>query len=232
MEKYLKGYEVNFYFDIRTSCKIRYFDYHVTKPWVGYITENNIFSLWDYKSKVCLKTFGTGTLDVGESSKAVAIKVVKFLDQDTLYWLFPSSQPVLSKDEEIYRRFKSNWIIFLSDSKIFFYDYITDQTEVITPILLEGKNAKSLSIIDHQFLAVGCSDGSIKIFDVVNWNFTKTVKGYHVKPINYIIAYKQNQVNRPRVIVSSVDGLLACWNVDTDGPAFKFLMNKKGKQVT
>ena len=57
------------------------------------------------------------------------------------------------------------------------------------------------------------------------------MKGYHTKTINYMISYKQNQINRPRLIISSVDGLLACWNVDTDGPAFKFLMNKKGKQV-
>lgn len=35
----------------------------------------------------------------------------------------------------------------------------------------------------------------------------------------------------PKLLVSSTDGSLICWSVDTEGAAFKFLMNKKGKTV-
>lgn len=35
----------------------------------------------------------------------------------------------------------------------------------------------------------------------------------------------------PKLLVSSTDGSLICWSVDTEGAAFKFNMTKKGKTV-
>lgn len=52
--------------------------------------------------------------------------------------------------------------------------------------------------------------------------FIKVLKGYHNKSINQMISYKQNAYNRARLIVCSIDGLMACWNPDTDGISFKF----------
>ncbi len=68
----------------------------------------------------------------------------------------------------------------------------------------------------------------------------KNIRGYHTKPINWMIAYCQNANEAPRIITaSSQDGLMACWNVDTllhahqipdpAIPSFKFLMQKGSK---
>lgn len=68
----------------------------------------------------------------------------------------------------------------------------------------------------------------------------KNIRGYHTKPITWLIAYCQNANEMPRVItVSAQDGLMACWNVDTllhsqvipdpASPSFKFLMQKGTK---
>lgn len=240
MDKYLKGYEVNFLFDIRTSCKIKSFDYHITKPWVAYVTQNNIFALWDYQRKICLKSFVTSILDpapndnimISLSGKSNDLKNLKFLDKEILYWLYPSSQPILEKENDILASFNKNAIIFFNEQKIVFYDYVTDHTDIIGPSILENKSVKCISIMNHQYLLIGCVDGFIKIFDMVAWTLAKTLKGYHTKSINFIKSYKQNLINRPKFIVSSNDGLMACWTIDLENaPAFKFVMQKKGKQV-
>ena len=88
-------------------------------------------------------------------------------------------------------------------------------------------------------------DGSFKILDsrdlyTKNTMTIKNIRGYHTKPITWLIAYCQNANEMPRVItVSAQDGLMACWNVDTllhsqvipdpASPSFKFLMQKGSK---
>lgn len=239
MDKFIKGYEVTFLFDIRTSCKIKFFDIHVTKPWVAYVTQNNVFALWDYQRKICVKTFTTSILDpnpdnamISLSTKSNDLKNLKFLDKEMLHWLYSSSQPTSEKEHEILSSFNRNSIIFYNDQKIVFYDYVTDNSEIIGPTILENKTVKCISIMSHQYLIIGCGEGFIKIFDMIAWNIAKTLKGYHAKSINSIISFRQNSINRPKFIASSIDGLMGCWGVDLDSaPAFKFLMLKKGKPV-
>ncbi len=76
------------------------FDYHPTKPWICYISQNNIFSLWDYSRKVCLKTFHTSFIDLIDQNKNLEIKILKFYDANTLLWLFPNSLALTEKEEE------------------------------------------------------------------------------------------------------------------------------------
>ena len=240
MDKYLKGYEVTFLFDIRTSCKIKFFDYHVTKPWVAYVTHNNVFALWDYQRKICIKTFTTSILDppltdnlmISLSTKSNDLKNLKFLDKEVLNWLYISSQPTSEKDIDILSSFNRNSIIFYNEQKIVFYDYVTDHSDIITAIMLDNKTVKCISILNPQFLVIGCTDGFIKIFDMSIWAMSKTLKGYHAKTVNLLISFKQNLTNKPKFIASSTDGLLACWGPDNESsPVFKFLMNKKGRTV-
>ena len=43
---------------------------------------------------------------------------------------------------------------------------------------------------------------------------TKTIRGYHTKPITHLFTYCQNVNETPRVIsVSGSDGQMACWNL-------------------
>lgn len=83
-----------------------------------------------------------------------------------------------------------SWIIFITDTKIYFWDYYTENLETITPSMLESKSIKSVVILSQKYISVGCSDGCIKIFDINEWTFVKTIRT--AKSINLMVAYKQN----------------------------------------
>ncbi|KRX01519.1 WD40-repeat-containing domain [Pseudocohnilembus persalinus] len=249
MQQLIKSKQVQYNFSIRTSCKIKIFDHHPNKPWICYSTSNNVIQVWDYNQKTCIKTFNEVELENNNQNfssnqsydgnnntidlqKNFDLKSIKFFDKNVLFWLFPNCNQKSQEEEEIINNFKRNWIIFQGDQKVIFYDYVTDKAKVISFAEFEYKNIKCFEIIDHQYLTFACTDGSIKIFDIINWTFAKSMK-WNQRSISKMISHKQNEGNRPRLIVSASDGSLACWNVDTntDVPAFKFLMTKKGKQL-
>jgi len=103
--------------------------------------------------------------------------------------------------------FNQTWIIFVSKNKFIFYDYTNDFKK---EVILTDLKIKVLEILDNKLIVIGFSDGSIKIYDVVEQNFCKTLRGYHKKDINHIIPYTHDVKDKPRLIVSSKDGLLAC----------------------
>ncbi|KAL4511824.1 hypothetical protein ABPG72_012669 [Tetrahymena utriculariae] len=232
MEQYLEKLDAEWLFEVKIQCQIKCIDYHMTKPWIAYSTSNNVVQIWDYERKICIKSMHSYTIDIIDHSKSMDIKGLKFLDAETLQWMFPSNSLLTPEYEEIIKKFSNHWLIIYSESKIFFYDYILDNYKAISPQDLEQKSVKIIQAIDYQYIAVGCGDGSIKIFDISQWVFSKTMREVHSKAVNFIIPYKQDQSSRPRLIVSSLDGNISCWNVDsnTDIPSFKlYFMNKKGK---
>jgi len=91
MEQYLPQNEVEYVFDIKTQCKIKLIAAHPTKPWVCFFTVNKVFQLWDWERRICLKTFGSSQMDSGEPAKALEVKSLLFVDQDSLLSL-PQSQ--------------------------------------------------------------------------------------------------------------------------------------------
>jgi WD40 repeat protein len=94
------------------------------------------------------------------------------------------------------------------------YDYQTYLTKVITEKDLDFKSIKKVEIVADDSLCIAMSDGPMKIFDIQQWAIIKTIKGYHTKTVNWMLPYKQNENERPRIIAVSGDSLMACWNVD------------------
>ena len=113
-----------------------------------------------------------------------------------------------------------NNIIFLTPTKLFFYDYITDVIKQLAEKQFEQKNIKKVCVYTQDKICVAISDGSFKVIDckdIYNKNAisVRTIKGYHNKPINWIFAYAQNYNEMPKVITASAqDGTMACWNID------------------
>jgi hypothetical protein len=68
------------------------------------------------------------------------IRSVKFLDEDTLRLMFSEG----SKAEN----FPYQWIVICAETKIFFYDYISDLTRVITSNELDSKAVRVVQAID------------------------------------------------------------------------------------
>ena len=222
-----KGLETHFLFELKCQTKIKILDYHPTKPLIAYISLNNILSIWDWDKKACLKCFNINAFESKDLTKTVVIKHIKFFDKDILFSILHTDP--LDIDAPF---FSGSWLIAVGESKIYFYDYVSEKVEIITPATLDNKIPKIIEIADGRSLAIGCSDGFVKIFDLVSWSFTKTLKGPHHKTINNILAYTPNDGSKYRLAVSSSDGIIASWNVDTETPVLKFNMLKGGKQVS
>jgi hypothetical protein len=98
-------------------------------------------------------------------------------------------------------------------------------------------------VYSENKICIAVNDGSFKVLDTRDnltkgGLLTKTVKGYHTKPITWIFAYSQNYNEMPRVITASdQDGMMACWNIDiilknsnnieAATPSFKFQSSNK-----
>ena len=231
MQSFLKKFEVSISFEVKAPIKIKILEHHVCKPLIAYISQNNILSVWDYDKKTCLKSFNCNALESKDLSKNVVIKQIKFYDKDTLSTLYPLDPKNIQAEYEKFTTFRYQWLIIMSDSKMYFYDYISEKIEVVSPLLLDNKTPRCLDIIDSQYIAVGCNDGIIKIFDITVWNFTKTLRGYHQKYITHLITYKPKPHLKPLLIAASNDGLMALWNPQTEIIVCKFGMLYKGKPV-
>lgn len=214
------------FFELRSQTKVKVLDYHLTKPLIAYVSINNMLGIWDLDRKTCIKNFNISALESKDLSKSVAIKAVKFYDRDILNSMFPNDP---SDSESAF--YLCSWLIAVAEAKIYFFDYVSEKIDVITPALLDSKLPKCVEIVDTRYIAIGCSDGFVKVFDVVLWNVSKTIKGFHHRTINHLLAYKPYDATKPRLVVSSLDGTMACWNVDSEAPLFKFNMVKSGKQV-
>lgn len=213
--------QVKVSYEMRGNTRIKTFAVHPTYNWVGLITTSNVFWLVDYVSGMTLKCFNCCTLD---EMKPTEVREILFWDDHTCKSLASNKEP----------RPKS-WIVFCCDRRIFLYNYVTYLTKVITEKELDFKSVRKVEVVSEDSLCLAMTDGPMKIFDVQQWQLTKTIKGYHSKTVNWILPYKQNESERPRIVASSLDSLMACWNVDLatatiETPSFKFLM-KKSKAV-
>ncbi|CAD8103442.1 unnamed protein product [Paramecium primaurelia] len=205
-----------FLFDIKSNIRIRFVEVHLVQPFLLLYTTNQILQIWDYEKKSCLRAINVSLI---EPDRVQEVKQLKFHDNQIIYRLF--------NDQSLYLQ---NSIMILTSDKLYSYKYCSDYSDLITngPI---GVSNKCLEFIDSQYIAVG-GEG-VKIIDLKQNLIVKTMKGYHQKGINQMLSYKQNQFDRPRLVASSLDGTMACWNADTanEQPTFKFLMSKKGKQL-
>lgn len=229
MKEFGKKLEMSVFVDLR-STKTKVIDYHLTRPYVAFCNINNGFSVWDYDQQICLKSFNANIFESRDMTKQIIIKDIKFFDKETLSLLFPYEEPEYIPDDRMFL-LKNSWIIIIAETKIFFYDYICEKMETVTPVMLDNKIPRCVEFVDMRFIAIGCSDGNIKILDTVSWTVPKTLRGYHQKTITNLIAYRQSDGGRNKLFAASADGTLACWSIDSDSPAFKFQMLKGGKAV-
>lgn len=105
--------------------KTKLISVHPIKKWVGIINQNNTFSLWNYEEKILIKSFSCNTLDDSalinhKNSGGGEIKEIIFYDK---YSLCSQSTSLSSM---------KNNIIFVTSTKLFFYDYITDMIKQLT----------------------------------------------------------------------------------------------------
>lgn len=222
-----KSLETHFFFELRSQTKVKILDYHPTKPLLAYVNVNNILAIWDWGKKTCLKCFNVSAIESKDLTKTVSVRSIRFVDKEILSSQFPSE--TIENESAFYY---NSWLVVISDLKVYFYDFVSEKIEIVPAHILDARAPKCMEIVDTRHVAIGCSDGYVKLFDLVSWNCPKTFKGIHHKTINNLFAYKQPDVQNHRLIVSSLDGTLGCWNPNAEDLLFKFSMNKNGKLVT
>ncbi len=219
-----KSFETHFFFELKSATKVKILDYHPTKPLLAYINSNHILSIWDWERKTCLKSFNVSAIESKDLSKAVTIKSIKFLDKDILSMQFPSD--IIEPDVPFYN---NSWFIAVSDHKVYFYDYFSEKTESVPPSIIDHKVPKCVELVDARNIAIGFNDGSVKIFDFATWSLSRIFKGLNHRNINYMFPFRNIGEKKARLIVSSIDGTMGCWDVDSGDLLFRF--GKGGKQV-
>jgi len=105
------------------------------------------------------------------------IKRVAFIDRTAMQWHCGGiSIPPTSGSFHTYNR-----IMIVCDGAILFYDFCSGHTVAISSSDLSKQTPCSAEFVYTDLCAVGCSDGTIRIWDCVNWKqvkvFTTTTRG-------------------------------------------------------
>lgn len=231
MKQHLKKYETNIPFEVKSNMKIKLFDYHLTKPLLAYVSSNNNFALWDYERKTCLRSFNANVFEAKDLSKTVTIRQIKFFDKSILESMNRMSVDNQAFEVDKYHAINFNWLVFLAEAKIYFYNYVAEKSESISALMLDNKIPRCFEVVNDQYMAIGCSDGSLKVFEFSTWKVIKTFRSFHTKSINAILTIKNPKDDSPMLIVSSNDGLMTGWKLENDTPTTRFVMLKHGKAI-
>lgn len=89
------------------NIKIKHIAIHPCKQWIGVVNHNNTFSMWNYHENILIKSFSCSNLD---DSKSIDIKELLFYDRYSIC------------STESKKNMRNN-IIFVTPTKLFFYDY-------------------------------------------------------------------------------------------------------------
>lgn len=195
---------------------VKYSQLHPVEPWLVWANQQGVVQLWDHRRRVCLKAFHLSSLDqlsgVPTVSSVWKVRKVMFLDSGSLFHQFYPGQ-----SGNLSLRVAGQRLLIVLPHRVYFYDYLSDKCTS-----LAEKGVKQVTPIDEHYLALGYSDGQIRILDMGTFRVVKTLRGYHQKAFTFLWAYKQNHNQRARLLAASKDGMIGCWNADTEGVAFKF----------
>lgn len=212
--------DINLGFFMPASYKIIDSECHPVNPWVAVLEDDRNAYLWDYSLKSVLLSLSPKDLD--EKDAGGILKNVRFLDPHILRWKWLKSQDLTIEAFQGKGK-KKYWMIVVMEYKILFVDYRTSEKKTLHQSAFENKCISCIEFIDSSYLAVGFSDGSIRLFDIEDWEMVKIFpRGTHTKSITHLISYSKNLSQRSLLISAGSDGVIAVWNVDTctDIPAF------------
>ena len=67
----------------------------------------------------------------------------------------------------------------------------------------------AIEIVDSSYLAIGCHDGSIRIWDCEEWQVIKVFqRGSHTKAVTHLLSFSNNLRQRPLLLSAGNDGVI------------------------
>lgn len=220
-------YKYSYGFKIPSSSRILAIDLHPVKDWILLAEESYTVLLWNYSQKTVLKVYGKNILH--SPDPAGVIRDVKFWDSHVLRWKWLHPGIDVELDAFQGNSIKRHWVIIALEYKVVFIDYNTGEINSILLTQLDGKSISCVEIIDSTYIGIGHTDGSIRIWDTLQWSRAKTfTKGTHLKAITHLLSFSQNLRQRAFLLSASADGVIGVWNVDTCTtlPAYKIPVGK------
>ena len=212
--------ELNLGYFMPSGFKILDSEIHPVNSWIAVLEEDRSVYLWDYSLKCVLRALSSKELD--EKEPGGLLRQIKFLDPHVLRWKWLRSQD-LNQEAFQGKGKKKYWMIIVMEYKIFIIDYRTGEKKSLHYSKFENKGICCIEAVDSSYLSIGFSDGSIRIFDIEDWEVVKIFpRGTHIRQITQLISYSKNLSQRSLLISAGADGIIAVWNVDTctDIPAF------------
>mmetsp|Transcript_11921 Transcript_11921/g.17418 ORF Transcript_11921/g.17418 Transcript_11921/m.17418 type:complete len:742 (+) Transcript_11921:241-2466(+) len=207
--------DVSFGFVVPSSGKILSVDVHPVHSWILLAEEPRSVNIWDYQSKSVLQTF---TQHVDDNPKEV-----RFLDRHVLRWKWINRDVDCNTEAFQGKGTRRNLVSVLMDSKVCLFDYISGETKTILAQETEAKQLTCLEYLDGSYLALGTSDGGIRLWDIEAWELTRVIpKGTHTRSVTKLLSFSKNLRQRPVLLSAGADGVIAVWNLDTpsDIPAY------------
>ena len=209
-----------YHFD--TTASIVASDLHPTSPWILTANEGGAIVLWDYTRQAALRQWHSIGLDPGYH--AGLLQNVFFYDTEVLRWKWLNAGS--SGDIEAFegKKERRNWVAVLCDNKIVLLDYVTMDVTVVRQEAFEERWLTAMEIVDSNYFAVGCSDGSIRLYDIANSKVIKVFpRGAHTKAVTILRTFSQNIRQRPLLLAAGLCGAVTVWNLDTsdDMPAYR-----------
>lgn len=201
-------------------------DVHPVRDWLLIGEHTGQVHVWNYGTKTMLKSIDLAELD---TSGTISLRQVKFMDWHVLRWKWVGVDVDLDAESFLSTVERRNWLVVVLDSRVTFFDYFTSVTQHINQQDLDNKQPTCFEIIDSCNVAVGCADGSLKLWDCKQWALRKVLpRGVHSKAITNLVSFSTNIKQRPLLAAASADGVLAVWNCDTSStvPAYRLGMHK------
>lgn len=108
-----------------------------------------------------------------------------------------------------------NYGVLVFDYRVVFVDYVTMKTREITYSDMKTFQITSLEVFSkYRFIAFGCSDGNIRLFDTERWAFFKVLSGGHKQnsSVTKLLSLVRDDVTW--LLSLGSDGAMAVWDVD------------------
>lgn len=108
-----------------------------------------------------------------------------------------------------------NYGVLVFDYRVVFLDYVTLKTREIPYSDIKSFQISSLEIFSkYRFIAFGCTDGNIRLFDTERWAFFKVLSGGHKQNSTIVKLFSLVHNNVTWLLSLGTDGAIAVWDVD------------------
>ncbi|CAN0070630.1 unnamed protein product, partial [Discosporangium mesarthrocarpum] len=184
-------------------AKVKVLDVHPVKPWV--VTKDRV-TVWDYARKEVIKTFTPQELQeqqrgLRDVQKAVLkpaedqggafgaqhlpsrldvplrdIRGVKFYDPDVLWW---SCRCQVSRASATSRA--PEFIIVLTATKLLLINPVTLECRHVSAEQLNGAAPTCMEVMSGAWIAIGCADGCVRLWDWRKWTLVTVLRGHKDK---------------------------------------------------